>query len=38
MAYRIHDMMCELSRTELEEIRDFVDRLIKEKAEEEQKD
>lgn len=37
MAYRIQDMMCELSRTELEEIRAFVDRLIKEKTEEEQK-
>jgi hypothetical protein len=31
MAYRIQDMMCELSRAELEEIRAFVDRLIKEK-------
>jgi len=30
--------MCELSRAELEEIRNFVDRLIKEKAEEEQKE
>jgi len=37
MAYRIQDMMCELSRAELEEIRASVDRLIKEKAEEEQK-
>jgi hypothetical protein len=38
MAYRIQDMMCELSRAELEEIRTFMDRLIKEKTEEEQKD
>jgi len=36
MAYRIQDMICELSRAELEEIRVFVDKLIEEKAEEEQ--
>jgi len=36
MAYRIQDMLCDLSIAELKEIRDFVDRLIKEKAEEEQ--
>jgi CRISPR/Cas system-associated endoribonuclease Cas2 len=38
MAYRIQDMMCELSRAELEEIKAFVDRLIEEKADEEQTD
>jgi len=36
MTYRIQDMLCEFSRAELIEIRAFVDRLIKEKAEEEQ--
>jgi len=36
MAYRIQDMLCELGRAELDEIRAFVDRLINEKAEDEQ--
>ena len=37
MVYRIQDMLCELSKAELEEIKAFVDDLIKEKAEEEGK-
>ena len=32
MAYRIQDMLCELSRAELEEIRAFLDELIRDKA------
>jgi|GEM_PF-2112047 len=36
MAYRIQDMLCELSRAELEEIRAFMNVLIEEKTDEEQ--
>jgi hypothetical protein len=35
MAYRIQDMLYKLSLSELEEIRSFLDVLIKEKAQQE---
>jgi len=38
MAYRIQDMLCELSLKELEEIRAFLNGLIKEKADNEQEE
>ena len=38
MAYRIQDMLCELSIEELEEIRAFLNGLIKEKTDKEQEE
>jgi len=35
MAYKIQDMLCELSLKELQEIRSFLDKLIQGKTEDE---